>query len=119
MIPAMTTREAALAPEADPAERGLDAGRLPGYLAVVARDGAIVHVASGGRRDLESHAPVEPDTLWRIYSMTKPITTVAAMMLFEEGAFQLTDPVARFIPAFADARVYLRGSAARPLTVPV
>ena len=128
MIPAMTTREAVLAPDADPAEAGFDAerlrridrhfdryvddGRLPGYLAVVARDGAIVHVASGGRRDLESGAPVEPDTIWRIYSMTKPITTVAAMMLFEEGAFQLTDPVARFIPAFADARVYLRGSAA-------
>ena len=127
MIPAMTTREAVLAPEADPAEAGFDAerlrridrhfdryvddGRLPGYLAVVARDGAIVHVASGGRRDLESGAPVEPDTIWRIYSMTKPITTVAAMMLFEEGAFQLNDPVARFIPAFADARVYLRGSA--------
>jgi len=135
MIPAMTTREAVLAPEADPAEAGFDAerllridrhfdryvddGRLPGYLAVVARDGAIVHVASGGRRDLEAGAPVEPDTIWRIYSMTKPVTTVAAMMLFEEGAFQLTDPVARFIPSFADARVYLRGSAARPLTVPV
>ena len=131
----MTTREAVLAPEVDPAEAGLDPerlqridrhfaryvddGRLPGYLAVVARDGAIVHVASGGRRDLESGAPVEPDTVWRIYSMTKPITTVAAMMLFEEGAFQLTDPVADLIPAFGDARVYLRGSATKPLTVPM
>jgi len=135
MIPAMTTRQADLVPEADPADLGLDAerlrridrhfdryvddGRLPGYLAVVARDGRIVHVASGGRRDLESGAPVEPDTLWRIYSMTKPVTTVAAMMLWEEGAFELKDPVARFIPGFADARVYLRGPATKPLTAPV
>jgi CubicO group peptidase (beta-lactamase class C family) len=135
MIPSMTTREAVLAPEVDPEEAGFDAGRLrridrhfdryvddgrlPGYLAVVARGDRVVHVASSGRRDLESGAPVEADTLWRVYSMTKPVTTVAAMMLFEEGAFQLTDPVARFIPAFADARVHLRGSAAKPLTVPV
>jgi len=134
-MPVMSTSAGSvLRVDADPAEMGgdparlerlvrhfrryVDDGRLPGYLAVVARDGAIVHVASGGRRDLESHAPVEPDTLWRIYSMTKPITTVAAMMLFEEGAFQLSDPVARFIPAFGDASVYLRGSAAKPLTVP-
>ena len=135
MIPSMTTGEIALAPEADPAELGLDAerlrridrhfgryvddGRLPGYLAVVARDGRIAHVAAVGKRDLESGAAVEHDTLWRIYSMTKPITTVAAMMLWEEGAFELKDPVARFIPAFADARVYLRGSATKPLTAPV
>jgi CubicO group peptidase (beta-lactamase class C family) len=135
MIPAMTTRDYALAPEADPAELGLSAerlqridrhldryvddGRLPGYLAVVAREGRIAHVAAGGHRDLESGAAVEPDTLWRIYSMTKPVTTVVAMMLWEEGAFELKDPVARFIPAFADARVYLRGPATKPLTAPV
>jgi CubicO group peptidase (beta-lactamase class C family) len=130
----MTTQETALHPDADPAELGLDAdrlrridrhferyvedGRLPGYLAVVARDGRIAHVASAGRRDLETGAPVELDTLWRIYSMTKPVTTVAAMMLWEEGAFELKDPVERFIPAFADARVYVRGSAQKPFTVP-
>jgi CubicO group peptidase (beta-lactamase class C family) len=130
----MTTQETALHPDADPAELGLDAdrlrridrhferyvedGRLPGYLAVVARDGRIAHVASAGRRDLETGAPVELDTLWRIYSMTKPVTTVAAMMLWEDGAFELKDPVERFIPAFADARVYVRGSAQKPFTVP-
>jgi CubicO group peptidase (beta-lactamase class C family) len=131
----MTTADTVLAPETDPAELGLDPerleridrhfaryvddGRLPGYLAVVARDGRVAHVASAGKRDLETGAPVEPDTLWRIYSMTKPITTVAAMLLWEEGAFELNDPVARFIPAFADARVYLRGSAQKPLTAPL
>src|SRR6185312_10678626 len=135
MIPSMTTREeSALAPEADAAELGLDAdrlrrldrhldryvedGRLPGYLALVARDGRIAHVATGGRRDLESGAPVEPDTLWRIYSMTKPVTTVAAMMLWEEGAFELKDPVSRFIPSFADTQVWNGGNALRPVTVP-
>src|SRR3954468_16315135 len=67
--------------------RYVDDGRLPGYLAVVARDGRVAHGASAGRRDLQAGAPVEPDTLWRIYSMTKPVTTVAAMLLWEEGAF--------------------------------
>ena len=129
----MTTADTLPGAAADPAELGFDAerlqridrhfdryvddGRLPGYLAVVARGDRVVHVASAGRRDLESGAPVEPDTLWRIYSMTKPITTVAAMLLWEEGAFELKDPVARFIPAFADARVYVRGSAQKPFTV--
>src|SRR4051794_35555515 len=131
----MTTADTALRADTDPAELGFDAerleridrhfdryvddGRLAGYLAVVARDGRIAHVASAGKRDLESGAPVELDTLWRIYSMTKPITTVAAMILWEEGAFELRDPVERYIPAFADARVYLRGSAQKPLTAPL
>jgi CubicO group peptidase (beta-lactamase class C family) len=61
---------------------------------------------------------VEADTLWRIYSMTKPLTTVAAMALWEEGGFELTDEVSRWIPAFADVRVYDKGSAVRPFTVP-
>ena len=55
---------------------------------------------------MEAGLPVETDTLWRLYSMTKPITSVAAMMLFEEGAFELTDLVSDFIPAFAGVRVY-------------
>jgi CubicO group peptidase (beta-lactamase class C family) len=61
---------------------------------------------------------VETDTLWRIYSMTKPITSVAAMMLYEEGGFELTDPVSRFIPSFADARVFDGGSDLKAVTVP-
>src|ERR1700734_3744670 len=72
-----------------------------------------------GARDLEGGSPVEPDTLWRLYSMTKPITSVAAMMLYEEGAFELTDPVSAFIPSFADLRVYAGGSDVRPVTVPL
>ena len=56
--------------------------------------------------------------LFRIYSMTKPITSVAAMMLYEEGAFELTDPVSRFIPSFANTRVYPSGSSLAPITEP-
>lgn len=118
----------------DPAEVGLDAGRLrradehfaayvddgrlPGWLLLVSRDGEIAHLSTYGSRDLASGAPVETGTLFRIYSMSKPITSVAAMMLYEEGAFELTDPVSRFIPAFQDTRVYQRGTAEAPVTRP-
>ena len=120
--------------EADPAEVGLDAerlrridrhfaryvddGRLPGWLLVVSRRGRLAHVSRYGSRDLEAGLPVEPDTLWRVYSMTKPVTSVAAMMLYEEGMFELNDPVSRFIPAFAGVRVYAGGSDQRQVTVP-
>jgi CubicO group peptidase (beta-lactamase class C family) len=124
----------ALDVEIAPAEAGLDAGRLawldrkldgyvedgllPGWQVVVARDGRVAHVAEGGLRDVEAGLPVERDTLWRIFSMTKPITSVAAMMLWEEGAFELKDPIERFLPAFGDMRVFRGGTAAKPETVP-
>jgi CubicO group peptidase (beta-lactamase class C family) len=69
----------------------VDDGRLPGWLLAVSRGGKIVHVTTYGDRDKEAGLPVELDTLWRIYSMTKPITSVAAMMLHEEGAFELKE----------------------------
>jgi CubicO group peptidase (beta-lactamase class C family) len=99
--------------------RYVDDGRLPGWLSLVARGGQIAHLSTYGKRDVEAGLPVETDTLFRIYSMTKPITSVAAMMLYEEGAFELKDPVSRFIPSFADARVYKSGSALKPLTEPM
>lgn len=98
--------------------RFVDDGRLPGWLVLVARDGRVAHLGTYGRRDMEADLPVEADTVFRIFSMTKPITSVAAMMLYEEGAFELHDPVSRFIPAFAGARVYRAGSSLRPATVP-
>ena len=120
--------------EVDPAEVGLDPerlgridgtfaryvddGRLAGYLVTVSRHGKLAHVSSYGARDRDEGLPVESDTLWRIFSMTKPITSVAAMMLYEEGALQLTDPVSKFIPSFASLRVYAGGSDQNPLTVP-
>jgi CubicO group peptidase (beta-lactamase class C family) len=99
-------------------DRYVDDGKLPGWSALVARGGQIVHLGMGGQRDVEAGLPVEVDTVFRIYSMTKPITSVAAMMLFEQGAFELTDPVARFIPSFADARVFAGGSDLKPTTIP-
>ncbi len=97
----------------------VDAGKLAGAHFVLARDGQVVHAVRAGLRDIEAGLPVADDTVWRIYSMTKPITSVAAMMLYEEGAFELRDPVARFIPAFADARVFAGGSDLKPLTAPL
>ena len=99
-------------------DRYVDDGRLPGWLVLVARHGRVVHLATGGHADVEAGRPVEVDSLFRIYSMTKPITSVAAMLLYEEGAFELKDPVSRFLPAFADVRVYRSGSALNPATEP-
>ena len=99
-------------------QRYVDDGRLPGWLLLVSRYGQVAHVASSGQRDLEAGLPIETDTLFRIYSMTKPVTSVAAMMLYEEGAFELKDPVHRFIPSFRDVRVYTQGSALKAATVP-
>jgi CubicO group peptidase (beta-lactamase class C family) len=99
-------------------DRYVDAGRLAGWQVLIARDGRIAHLGSGGQRDREAGLPVEPDTIWRIFSMTKPITSVAAMQLYEEGAFELKDPVERFLPAFADMRIFAGGSSQKPRTVP-
>src|SRR6185436_10559135 len=82
------------------------------------RHGHLAHVARCGSRDVEAGLPVTDDTLWRIYSMTKPVTSVAAMMLYEQGALELTDPISRWIPSFADARVYAAGPATAAATVP-
>ena len=96
----------------------VDAERLPGWLLLVSRHGRIAHLSTSGHRDVAAGLPVEPDTIWRIYSMTKPITSVAAMMLYEEGAFELNDPVSGYLPEFAAPRVYTHGSDLKPVTEP-
>jgi CubicO group peptidase (beta-lactamase class C family) len=96
----------------------VDAGKLAGWHIVVTRRGEVAYSSTYGQRDRESGAPVTPDTLWRIYSLSKPVTSVAAMILWEEGRFELTDEVSRWLPEFADMRVYDKGSAQRPYTVP-
>src|SRR5258708_35178769 len=85
--------------------RYIDAGRIAGCQVAVARHGHVGYFRSFGFRDLERSAPVEEDTIWRIYSMTKPITGVALMSLYERGMFQLNDPVTRFIPQWRDLKV--------------
>ena len=99
-------------------ERYVDDGRLPGWTIVVSRAGEVAHLSTYGQRDMETGAPIELDTLFRIYSMTKPITSVAAMMLYEEGAFELKTPVHRFISSFRDVRVYRSGSSNSPILEP-
>ena len=98
--------------------RYVDDGRLAGYQLLVTRRGRVVHSSVGGRRDVEAGLPVEPDTLWRIYSMTKPITSVVAMQLYEEGAFRLQDEVSRYLPSFDGMRVLTGGNVDVPKTVP-
>jgi CubicO group peptidase (beta-lactamase class C family) len=97
----------------------VDDGRLAGWTVAVTRRGRVALLSHYGHRDLDADLAVTDDTLWRIYSMTKPVTSVAAMMLYEQGALELTDPVSRYIPAFSDARVYVGGPALNPATVPV
>jgi CubicO group peptidase (beta-lactamase class C family) len=84
----------------------VDAGRTPGVVTLIARHGKVVHVDAYGKADLESGRASRPDDIFRMYSMTKPITSVALLMLYEEGKFQLTDPLAKYYPAVADMRVF-------------
>ncbi len=95
----------------------LEDGKLAGFVTLVARKGQVAHLAAHGVMDIESARPMQTDSIFRIYSMTKPITSVAAMMLYEEGRFQLDDPISRYLPAFAGAKVYTGGSARKPETV--
>ena len=83
----------------------VDDGRLAGVMTMVARHGQVVHWDAAGMRDMEAGDALEPDDVFRIYSMTKPLTSVAIMILVEEGAVSLDDPVSKFIPAFADVTV--------------
>jgi len=80
--------------------------RLPGVLTLLQRRGRVVHLGKFGLMNIETGQPVQEDNIFRIYSMTKPIVSVAAMMLYEEGRFSLNDPVSKFIPAFAKTKVY-------------
>jgi len=100
-------------------QRYIDDRRLAGWQIAVSRGGQIVHHSTAGHRDLEAGIEWTSDSIARMFSMTKPITSVAAMMLYEEGAFELKDPVSKFIPSFADSQVYRSGPAFRPLTEPL
>ncbi|HSG91855.1 MAG TPA: serine hydrolase domain-containing protein [Pseudomonadales bacterium] len=102
----------------DHLKRYVDEGRLPGWQVLVARSGRIALLEQYGQRDVEAAAPVTEDTLFRIYSMTKPITSVALMTLYEQGRFQLDDPIERFIPELANLQVFASGDADAFETVP-
>ena len=119
MSDATSTMPLTQTPElSDPAELGFDparlaaidsyidrtylaSGRYPGYSLLVSRHGKVAHL---------SHQGYAPDAIFRFFSMTKPVTSVALLMLLEEGCFQLGDPVERFLPEFADQRVWQDGT---------
>ena len=90
-------------------QRYVDARQLAGVVTLVARDGKIVHFEAVGQRGVDDPTPLRKDDLFRIYSMSKPITAVAAMMLYEEGKFHLTDPVSEFVPELAGLEVLVDG----------
>ncbi|NBS29294.1 MAG: class A beta-lactamase-related serine hydrolase [Actinobacteria bacterium] len=99
-------------------QRYVNDGRLAGWQVMVSRHGELAHHSTYGVRDIEQGTPFADDTVVRMYSMTKPLTTLAAMQLVEEGVIQLKDPVAKFIPSFADTQVYRSGSVQKPMTEP-
>ena len=92
----------------------VDRHEAGGIVTLIARDGKVVDVHASGFQDVESKTPMKPDTIFRIASMTKPITSVAVMMLVEDGKMLLTDPVSKFIPAFRGQQVMGEGGATAP-----
>jgi CubicO group peptidase (beta-lactamase class C family) len=99
-------------------ETYVESERLPGFALLVSRGGEIGHFTTFGARDRERGLPIEEDTVYRIYSMTKPVTSLAALMLYEEGAFDLSDPVGTYLPEFSELSVYGGGSSVTPLRRP-
>jgi CubicO group peptidase (beta-lactamase class C family) len=85
----------------------VDAGRTPGAVTLMVRHGKVVHADAYGAADIAAGRRTTKDDLFRLYSMTKPITTVALLMLYEEGKFQLGDPLSKYFPEFADVKVYV------------
>jgi CubicO group peptidase (beta-lactamase class C family) len=99
-------------------KRYVEPGKIPGSVALVARRGQVCYLDVAGQRDVERGTPMTADTIVRIYSMTKPITSLALMTLFERGLFSLDDPVHRYIPAWKGLRVRKGGSLPLFDTVP-
>ena len=99
-------------------KRYLDAEKIAGALTLVARKGQVAHLSALGQMDLERNKPMTEDTIFRIYSMSKPITSIALMMLYEHGHFQLDDPVYKYIPEWRNLRVYELGNHPRWVTAP-
>jgi CubicO group peptidase (beta-lactamase class C family) len=98
--------------------RQLDEKKIAGAVTLVARRGRVVWFKAQGMADREAGKPMRPDTIFRICSMTKPITSVAAMMLYEEGRFLLEDPVSRYLPEFKNPKVFVKPASGDPYTIP-
>ena len=99
-------------------QRYIDADKLAGTLTLIARRGKVAYCEGLGHLDIERRRPVTADAVWRIYSMTKPMTSVGLMMLYEQGRFQLEDPVHRFIPSWKNLEVFVSGNHPAFVTTP-
>ena len=88
----------------------VDQNKLAGLITMVARRGKVAYLERFGKMDIEANKPMQFDTIFQIASMTKPITSVAVIMLYEEGYFQLTDPVSNYIPEFKDIKVFVKAT---------
>ena len=96
----------------------IDSNKIPGTVTLVARKGKVVHFEANGSRDIERDLPMEKDTIFRIYSQSKPVTGAALMMLFEEGKFLLTDKIAKYLPEFKNMQVFTEGKGGQIKTEP-
>jgi CubicO group peptidase (beta-lactamase class C family) len=96
----------------------VDRGEIAGAVTLVARHGHVVWLQATGKQDRENSKPMQTDSIFRICSMTKPIVSLAAMMLYEEGRFQLDDPISQYIPEFADPKVLVTPKDGKPYTIP-
>jgi CubicO group peptidase (beta-lactamase class C family) len=99
-------------------QRYIDAGKVAGTLTLVARRGQIAYFEPQGHLELERTRPMQRDTIFRIYSMSKPITSVGLMMLYEQGLFQLDDPIHKCIPTWVNLRVFISGTHPKFVTAP-
>lgn len=97
--------------------RYIEEGKLAGTITLVARKGQIAHLQCQGKMDIEADKAMTEDAIFRIFSMTKPITSTALMMLYEDGNFQLNDPVSKYIPKFKNLKVYDGTSTQREMTI--
>lgn len=96
----------------------VESGAIPGALTMIWREGSLAWLSMSGTTDIASRAPMREDAIFRLYSMTKPITAVALLMLVEEGRIALDDPVSRFIPGFSGLRLYAGGLLGSFVTAP-
>jgi CubicO group peptidase (beta-lactamase class C family) len=123
-LPATSAQKAGFDPDRlevlhDSVRRFVDEGQHSGIITLIARDGKIVDFQTYGYRDIENHLPMEKDTICRVYSMSKIITCTATLILFEEGRFNLDDPVSKYIPELKDMKVWTGGTQDSPKLEPL
>ncbi|HEX4785914.1 MAG TPA: serine hydrolase domain-containing protein [Candidatus Sulfotelmatobacter sp.] len=99
-------------------QRDIDDKRIAGAVTLIVRHGHVAWFKSQGMMDREAAKPMQPDAMFRICSMTKPITSVAVMMLYEEGRFLLDDPISKYLPEFKDPKVFVKPANSAPYSIP-